>query len=652
MTPNNSQAMRTGADRVSSVAVIAFTRAGCLMAKRIVAGLAQLDTYRGARFSVSGPVRYAQECGIDAYSSLTQWTACHATRADALIFVGASGIAVRAIAPHVRDKFTDPAVVSVDEAGGFAVPLLSGHVGGANDLARGVATITGGQAVVSTATDVNGLFAVDEWAASQGMAIAERSLAKQIAARLLEGQTVGFVVEDGLRVALPVDSLGLKVFATWDEACDSNLDWGIAVTVGDGGQPFGRTLHVVVRGITVGVGCRKDTDPGLFERAVDETLAEAGISRLAVTALASVDVKAQEPAILQMAAARGWDTQFYSAQELADIPGSFSSSAFVARTVGVDNVCERAAVADGARLLRGKRAGNGVTVAIAIRDEFVREGEEQGLRMSETEAAKPVALAGMDEKEAEMNSGNATGKLVVVGLGPGGAADMSARAREAVRASDLIVGYTVYVDLLREEFPEKEVLTTPMRKEVERCRMALEAAAAGHVVAMVCSGDPGVYGMAGLIYELAEEFPPLEIAVVPGVSACNGGAAVLGAPLMHDYCVISLSDLLTPWEKIEARLVAAAQADFVISLYNPSSHKRADYLQRACDVLLQHKDPQTVCGTVRNIGREGEEAAVMTLGELRDTKVDMFTTVFVGNSQTLNLNGMMVTPRGYLQRQD
>ena len=244
------------------------------------------------------------------------------------------------------------------------------------------------------------------------------------------------------------------------------------------------------------------------------------------------------------------------------------------------------------------------------------------------------------------------GKLVVVGLGPGGAEDMSAKARSAVEGCDVLVGYTVYVDLVRGEFPEKEVLTTPMRKEVDRCRMALEEAASGKSVCMVCSGDPGVYGMAGLIYELAVEMPEVEIQIIPGVSASNGGAAVLGAPLMHDYCVISLSDLLTPWEKIELRLSAAAQADFVISLYNPSSHKRSDYLQRACDILLKYKSPQTVCGTVRNIGREGQEAHVMTLAKLRDTSVDMFTTVFVGNSQTLDLNGKMVTPRGYLQRED
>ncbi len=244
-------------------------------------------------------------------------------------------------------------------------------------------------------------------------------------------------------------------------------------------------------------------------------------------------------------------------------------------------------------------------------------------------------------------------KLAVVGLGPGGANDMTLRAVEALEASDLIVGYTAYIELVADQFPDKETLTTPMRKEVDRCRMALEKAAEGRQVAMVCSGDPGIYGMAGLLLELTEsEFPDVEIDVIPGVSASNGGAAVLGAPLMHDWCTISLSDLLTPWEKIEARLAAAATADFCISLYNPSSHKRADYLARACDILLAHKDPATICGYVRNIGRDGEEAHVTTLGELRDTQVDMFTCVFIGNSQTKVIDGRMVTPRGYLQRED
>ena len=238
-------------------------------------------------------------------------------------------------------------------------------------------------------------------------------------------------------------------------------------------------------------------------------------------------------------------------------------------------------------------------------------------------------------------------KIYVVGIGPGSYENMTQRAHEALRESDVIVGYTVYIDLVKEHFPGKQMLTTPMRKEVERCRLAFEEAQKGQTVAMICSGDAGIYGMTGVMQELLAEYPGVELENVPGISAVISGAAILGAPLMHDFAVISLSDLLTPWEKIEKRLECAAAADFVICLYNPSSHKRKDYLQRACDIVLRHAAPEPVCGIAKNIGREGEGIEVLTLSALRDTPVDMFSTVFIGNSQTKNVGGRMVTPRGY-----
>ena len=243
-------------------------------------------------------------------------------------------------------------------------------------------------------------------------------------------------------------------------------------------------------------------------------------------------------------------------------------------------------------------------------------------------------------------------KVTVIGLGPGGGADLTGRARAALEACDLIVGYTAYIDLVRADFPQKETLSTGMRREVDRCRAAVEAARTGKDVAVVCSGDSGVYGMAGLIYEVAQEYDPIEIEVVPGITAACGGAAVLGAPLTHDFAVVSLSDLLTPWDKIALRLECAAKGDFVLCLYNPASHSRPDHLKRACDILMAAgKSPDTICGYVQNIGREGERGTITTLGALRDTQVDMFTTVFIGSSQTKLLGGKMVTPRGYLQRE-
>ena len=226
----------------------------------------------------------------------------------------------------------------------------------------------------------------------------------------------------------------------------------------------------------------------------------------------------------------------------------------------------------------------------------------------------------------------------VIGIGPGGKQWLTQEAEEAIRRSDLVAGYTVYVELVRAYFPEKEYLTTPMKQEAKRCEMALAEANEGKQVAMVCSGDAGVYGMAGLMLELGTSYP--------NVAALAGGA-VLGAPLTHDFAVISLSDLLTPKEKIEKRLKAAAMADFVICLYNPSSKKRKDYLAWACGCMMEYKKKETVCGIVRNIGREGQESKILTLEELQHTQVDMFSTVFVGNEETREIDGKMVTPRGY-----
>ncbi len=237
--------------------------------------------------------------------------------------------------------------------------------------------------------------------------------------------------------------------------------------------------------------------------------------------------------------------------------------------------------------------------------------------------------------------------VYVVGIGPGAYEKMTVEAAEALRKSDVIIGYTVYVELVKEHFPDKEFMTTPMTREVDRCVLAFEEAKKGRVVSMICSGNAGVYGMAGLMYEVGVQYPEVELSIIPGVTAATGGAAVLGAPLIHDFCLISLSDLLTPWEKIEKRLLNAAEADFVICLYNPSSRKRHDYLAKACDLVLRFQGEDTVCGIVENIGREGEAWKVMSLKELRDTQVDMFTTVFIGNSQTKEIGGKMVTPRGY-----
>ncbi|MDO4270838.1 MAG: precorrin-3B C(17)-methyltransferase [Eubacteriales bacterium] len=238
-------------------------------------------------------------------------------------------------------------------------------------------------------------------------------------------------------------------------------------------------------------------------------------------------------------------------------------------------------------------------------------------------------------------------KLYVIGLGPGGEEQMTLRAARALEACDCVAGYGLYLDLIKNLLDGKTRIETGMTREIDRCIAARDAALSGKTVAVVSSGDAGVYGMASLVIEVCADFPELEIEVIPGVTAACAGGAALGSPLTCDFAAISLSDLLTPWEVIEKRLRAAAAGDFCIALYNPVSKKRAGHLQKACDILLAVQPPETVCGTVRNIGREGESFTLTTLGALRDTKADMLTTVFIGNSRTKAVGGRMVTPRGY-----
>ena len=238
------------------------------------------------------------------------------------------------------------------------------------------------------------------------------------------------------------------------------------------------------------------------------------------------------------------------------------------------------------------------------------------------------------------------GIIYAVGIGPGDSRLMTSQAAEILEQADVLCGYTSYVDLIRDRYPDKEFISTPMRGEEERCRAAIQACLEGKRVAVVCSGDAQVYGMAGLLFELAEG-SDAEIEVIPGLTAALSGGALLGAPLGHDFAVISLSDLLTPAETIRKRLAFAAEADFVICLYNPRSKGRPDALSEACRIIMRCRDPETVCGFVRNIARDGQTSRILSLKQLRDEKLDMFTTVFIGSSNTKIVDGKMVTPRGY-----
>ena len=326
-----------------TVAVIAFTRRGAELGKNLAAAMGG---------TLAAPARFAADVGAEPVPSLDAWTAAQWGEAEGLIFVGAAGIAVRAIAPHIKDKFTDPAVVSVDEAGRFAVPLLSGHVGGANGLALRVAALTGGQAAVSTATDVNGLFAVDVWAKGNGLAITDRTLAKEVSAALLDWTPVGFASDFGHPCP--------------EGLTDGPAELGVWVTWETGTGPFARTLRLAPRGLILGIGCRRGTPAAAIQAAVEAAL--AGYEPRAVCQVATIDLKQDEPGLLDFCAAHSLPLAVYPAAELAAVEGEFTPSDFVKGITGVDNVCERAAVRAGGTILVPKQAKNGVTVAVAGRN--------------------------------------------------------------------------------------------------------------------------------------------------------------------------------------------------------------------------------------------------------------------------------------------
>jgi cobalt-precorrin 5A hydrolase len=326
------------------IAVIAFTRRGCVLGQKLAQALGgQLWTTE----------RFAAEFGATPYGALAQWTQEQFAQGTGMVFVSATGIAVRAIAPYVRDKFTDPPVISVDESGQYAVPLLSGHVGGANDLARQVAEITEGVAAISTATDVNQRFAVDVWAKKNHLYLVERNLAKEVSAALLDGTSVGFASELPYEGSLPY---GLE---------EKNGELGIYVGFNVEAQPFSKTLHLLPQDLIVGVGCKRATSGEALETHILYVLKEQGLPLERVACVATIDLKAEEPGLRALCKAHRWPMHCFSAQQLSQVPGVFTPSEFVSSVTGVDNVCERAAVCAGGTLLIKKSAKNGVTVALA-----------------------------------------------------------------------------------------------------------------------------------------------------------------------------------------------------------------------------------------------------------------------------------------------
>ena len=538
-----------------------------------------------------------------------------------IVGICAAGILIRVLAPHLADKSAEPPVIAVSEDGQSVVPLLGGHHG-ANRLAREIAEALGAHAAITTAGDTVLGFALD--APPPGWRLGEGARVKDVTASLLAGEPVRLVTE--------------AASANWLTA---------------GGAPFGDrgrlTVHVTERRVVpgdvvadvtlhpavlaLGLGCERGCASGELVMLAKRVLTAGGLAREAVACVASLDLKADEPAVNAVADWLGVPLRLFDAAALErETPRLTAPSEVVFRAVGCHGVAEAAALAcagaDGTLVMPKARSGRG-TCAVARAPAIVEPAR----------------------------CGRGRGRVTVVGIGPGARAWRTPGADAAIASATDLVGYGRYLDLLGPPPPGCTRHAYPIGAEEERCRAALALAAEGRRVALVSSGDAGVYGMASLLFELldADGGEPdrrgIELAVEPGISALQAAAARAGAPIGHDFCAISISDLLTPWPAIARRLRAAAEADFVVALYNPASRQRRGRLAEARELLAAHRRLDCPVVVARNLGRDGERVDVTTLVELDLEAVDMLTVIVVGSRQTRRLEqggrAWLYTPRGY-----
>ncbi|PJM94474.1 precorrin-3B C(17)-methyltransferase [Streptomyces sp. CB01373] len=505
----------------------------------------------------------------------------------------ATGAVVRLIAPLLDEKASDPGVVCVDEGGRFAVSLVGGHAGGANELARAVGEVLGAEPVVTTATDAVGLPGLD----TLGLPV-EGDVAG-VSRALLDGEPVGLDAEVRWPLPpLPVAAEGAYRIRVTDRAA----------------APAGREVVLRPPTLVVGVGASRGAPVEEVVGLVEGVLAEAGLSAASLAELATVDAKAEEPGVVEAARRLGVPLVTYSAGELAAVDVPNPSRAPLA-AVGTPSVAEAAALVRGGELLVPKRKSE---------------------RADGTPAMATCAVVRRPGR----------GRLAVVGLGPGARDLLTPRARAELRRASVLVGLDQYLDQIRDLLrPGTRILQSGLGAEEERARTAVAEARRGHAVALIGSGDAGVYAMASPA--LAEASDDIDVVGVPGVTAALAAGALLGAPLGHDHVSISLSDLHTPWEVIERRVRAAAEADLVVTFYNPRSRGRDWQLPKALAILAGHREPATPVGVVRNASRPDESSRVATLATLDPETVDMMTVVTVGNTATREIAGRMVTPRGY-----
>ncbi len=536
-----------------------------------------------------------------------------------VIALASTGIVVRILAPLLADKRSEPPVVVVDEAGRFVIPLLGGHRG-ANALAGRLAERLDARAIVTTAGDARFGLALD--APPPGWRLADPEAAKPFTGRLLEGATCRLVDERGLARwleggNLPLAADGELVLEITHERRASNRDRLV--------------YHPAV--LALGVGCERGAPPAELAALTAATLEEAGLAPEAVACVVSATLKAAEPAVHALARDLGVPARFLGHEALAaEAPRLLTPSAVVEAEIGIPGVAEAAALAAvgaSGELIVAKRKSRRCTCAVALASSVL----------------DPARI------------GRSRGRLTVLGIGPGDAASRTAAVEAALARAELVVGYGLYLDLVADLTAHAEKRAYPLGLERQRCADAIAEAARGRRVALVSSGDPGIYAMATLVMELLERSrneaeERIEVVVLPGVSALQVAAARAGAPLGHDFAAISLSDLLTPMPVIEARLEAAARGDFALALYNPVSRRRRTALATARRILLAHRSPETPVVIARNLGREGETVEATTLDELGADRVDMLSIVLVGAQATRRFARVTgetwtYTPRGY-----
>jgi cobalt-precorrin 5A hydrolase / precorrin-3B C17-methyltransferase len=535
-----------------------------------------------------------------------------------IVGVCASGILIRAVAPLVADKRSEPPVVALAADGSVAVPLLGGHHGG-NALARALAAAFGGKAAITTAGDLRLGFALDE--PPPGWRIANPEQAKPIAAALLEGAPVAL-----FDAAAPAEWLRRGAVA-WRHAAERRI---VVTERSAKADETALVFHPPV--LTVGIGCERWCPADEIVALARASLAEAGLAPEAVAAVVSVDLKTDEPGVHALSEALAVPARFFPAARLLGETARLTvKSAAAFRATGCWGVAEGAALA-------------------AV-------GAHGGLVVPRRQSAHATCAIARAPAALDANSiGRARGRLALIGIGPGDPAWRTPEASALLAASDEVVGYRLYLDLLGPAIAGKRRHDGAIGAEEERARLALDLAAAGRSAALVSSGDPGIYGLAALVFELLDrearrDWSAAEIVVAPGVSAMQAAAARLGAPLGHDFCAISLSDRLTPWDDIRARIEAAARTDFVVAFYNPRSSRRPARLAEAAAIIAAHRPPDTPCAIARNLGRADATTRRLPLAELGEAEADMLSIVVVGNRRTRSVAvgaaPRLYTPRGY-----